>query len=142
MAATRAEEKPDWANLDVLHRNTLPPRSAFFLYNSEVDALSRDVSKAKAISLSGKWKFHLTNSPLDAPRGFEAASFDTSQWADIQVPGMWQLQGFGRGPHYSNVQYPFFVDPPHPPYTDNGICQFRSSSPLPMLTHEQSADPI
>lgn len=32
---------------------------------------------------------------------------------------MWQLQKFGRGPHYTNVQYPFFVDPPHPPYTDN-----------------------
>lgn len=32
---------------------------------------------------------------------------------------MWQLQDFGRGPHYTNVQYPFFVDPPHPPYTDN-----------------------
>lgn len=35
------------------------------------------------------------------------------------LPGMWQLQNFGRGPHYTNVQYPFFVDPPHPPYTDN-----------------------
>lgn len=40
------------------------------------------------------------------------------RWLTILV-GMWQLQGHGRGPHYTNVQYPFFVDPPHPPYTDN-----------------------
>lgn len=46
------------------------------------------------------------------------ATFDTSGWHDIQVPGIWQLQGWGH-PHYTNVPYPFFVDPPNVPYDDN-----------------------
>ncbi|KAK5113440.1 hypothetical protein LTR85_010868 [Meristemomyces frigidus] len=111
--------KPDWANLSVLHRNTLHPRANFVLYNSEEDALSRDIIKAKAQCLSGNWKFQLDNSPFDAPPGFEGVSFDSSKWSDITVPGMWQLQGFGRGSQYVNVQFPFHVDPPVPPYSSN-----------------------
>ena len=88
-------DTPDWSNLSVLHRNTLPPRANFKIYNSESDALSRDESKARVQSLAGTWKFHLANSPFEAPEGFEAADFDKSQWSDIPVPGMWQLQCFG-----------------------------------------------
>ncbi|USW53106.1 Putative Beta galactosidase small chain/ domain 5, glycoside hydrolase, family 2 [Septoria linicola] len=125
------ERRPDWSNLSVLHRNTLQPRSSFFIYNSEEDALSRDVSKAKAVSLSGQWKFHLSNSPLEAPAEFEAPSFDSSKWDEITVPGMWQLQGHGRGPHYTNVQYPFFVDPPYPPYTNNETGSYLTTFRVP-----------
>ncbi|KAK4565974.1 hypothetical protein LTR86_003823 [Recurvomyces mirabilis] len=113
------QSAPDWDNLKIIHRNILPPRASFYLYDNEKDALTRDNTKARAHSLSGKWKFHLANSPFEAPSGFEASSFDTSKWSNITVPGMWQLQNFGKGPHYTNVQYPFQVDPPHPPYTEN-----------------------
>jgi beta-galactosidase len=34
------------------------------------------------------------------------------------VPGLWQLQGYGS-PHYTNVVYPFPVDPPNVPFNDN-----------------------
>ncbi|KAK5107931.1 hypothetical protein LTR62_000536 [Meristemomyces frigidus] len=126
--------QPDWDNLSIIHKNTLPPRATFHLYDSEADALSRDISKARAHCLSGKWKFHLADSPFESPPGFESSSFDTSQWGDIAVPGMWQLQGYGRGPHYTNVQYPFHVDPPHPPYTHNEcgsyVTRFRVPKPL------------
>jgi len=94
--------QPDWANLEIIHRNTLAPRSNFVLYDSEQDALSGDVSKAKALTLSGKWRFHLAPNPFEAPPGFEASDFDSSEWSKIQVPGMWQVQGFGKGPHYTN----------------------------------------
>ncbi|SMQ56079.1 unnamed protein product [Zymoseptoria tritici ST99CH_3D1] len=119
MATTKAGgARYDWDDLSVLHRNTLPPRSDFQLYNTESDALARE--KAKAASLSGVWKFHLADSPLEAPTGFEQTSFDSSQWQDIQVPGCWQLQNVGgSGPHYTNIQYPFFVNPPHPPHVEN-----------------------
>lgn len=101
--------QPDWANLQILHRNTLPPRSRFFVYNSEGDAVSRDDRKARALCLSGKWKFSLSDNPFTGPADFHEPTFDSSQWADIEVPGMWQMQGFGKGPHYTNVQYPFSV---------------------------------
>lgn len=110
---------PDWNNLDVLHRNTLPARSYFYAYTSEQDALSYDVENSKTHSLSGTWKFQHAFSPFEAPEGFEAPSFDTSSWSDIAVPGMWQLQGFGKGPQYTNVQYPIPVDPPNVSFTEN-----------------------
>lgn len=113
------DAKPDWANLDVLHRNTLEPRASFYLYNHENDVLARDASKARIQSLSGTWKFQLANSPFDAPADFANEAFDSSKWNDIAVPGMWQLQGFGKGPHYTNVQYHFHVDPPNPPLAEN-----------------------
>src|SRR5699024_2440793 len=48
---------------------------------------------------------------------FTAGDYDDATWAQIQVPAHWVLQGqgaFGR-PIYTNVQYPFAIDPPHVP---------------------------
>ena len=89
---------PDWSNLAVLHRNTLPPRANFLIYDNVEDALRRDVAKSKTLSLSGTWKFILSKSPFEAPPNFFEPKFDVVEWADIKVPGMWQLQGFGKGP--------------------------------------------
>lgn len=104
--------KPDWCNLSVIHRNTLLPRSSFFNYTNSEDALSYDHSKAQALCLNGNWKFHHANSPFKAPADFFQTEFDTSQWNEIAVPLMWQLEGYGN-PCYTNVQYPFSVDPPN-----------------------------
>lgn len=89
---------PDWSNLEVLHKNTLPPRATFFLYNSSEDALTRDTSKSKTLSLSGTWEFSLAKSPFDVPEDFFNPSYNTTEWGKIEVPGMWQLQGYGKGP--------------------------------------------
>ncbi|KAK5951077.1 hypothetical protein OHC33_007830 [Knufia fluminis] len=110
--------KPDWSNIDVIHRGILPPRSYFFLYDNEEDAHTRDIEKSRSIKLSGTWKFAHANSPFEAPSGFEAPDYDVSKWDNIQVPGIWQLQGWGH-PHYTNVNYPIFVDPPNVDFNDN-----------------------
>lgn len=116
----RPNRLPDWSNLKVIHRNTLPPRSHFHLYNTEEDALLGDVNnKSRTALLSGTWGFHLSTSPFEGPRDFYKPDFDHSLWMLIEVPGMWQCQGFGKGPQYTNVNYPFPVDPPHVPYDDN-----------------------
>ncbi|KAI0469106.1 glycoside hydrolase family 2 protein [Xylaria cf. heliscus] len=116
----KPDHLPDWSNLKVLHRNTLPPRSHFHLYDSEEDALSGDViNKSRAALLSGTWGFHLSPSPFKGPRDFFKPGFDHGDWKLIEVPGMWQCQGFGKGPQYTNINYPFPVNPPHVPYDDN-----------------------
>ncbi|KAI1342978.1 glycoside hydrolase family 2 protein [Xylariaceae sp. FL0016] len=110
---------PDWSNLKVLHRNTLPPRSHFHLYDSRDDAIAGDVKQSRAALLSGTWGFHLASGPFQDPRDFYKPDFDHDEWKLIDVPGMWQCQGFGKGPQYTNVNYPFPVNPPHVPYDDN-----------------------
>ncbi|CAG8981520.1 hypothetical protein HYALB_00003093 [Hymenoscyphus albidus] len=111
-------EKPDWCNLEVIHRNTLPPRSSFFNHHTLSAALSYKPTELEAIYLNGLWKFHHANSPYEAPEDFTSSGYDVSQWSDIQVPSMWQMAGFGK-PSYSNVAYPFPVDPPFVPYDNN-----------------------
>lgn len=118
MAGTFPASKPDWSNIEVIHRGTLPPRSSFFLYDSYDRAVSQDSKFSYSQSLSGTWKFHHCYNPFEAPQGFEQPLFDISQWTDIQVPGLWQLQGFAK-PHYSNVNYIIPVDPPNVPYEGN-----------------------
>jgi beta-galactosidase len=111
--------QPDWSNLKILHRNTLPPRSWFHIYRNESDALTRDISKSYTKSLSGTWKFKLESFPLEPAPPFYKTDFDATEWDDIQVPGMWQLQGHGKGPQYTNVNFPWPVDPPNIPFDDN-----------------------
>lgn len=118
MSGTFPPEKPDWLNLEVIHRGTLPPRSYFFSYDSEDDALKGNTDSACAIKLSGTWKFSHAENPFDTPPDFESVGYDTSKWSDIQVPGIWQLQGWGH-PHYTNVNFPIFVDPPNVPIEHN-----------------------
>ncbi|MCB0911482.1 MAG: DUF4981 domain-containing protein, partial [Propionibacteriaceae bacterium] len=56
--------------------------------------------------LSGTWKFHHAENPDGTVPGFEAPGFDHSGWAEVEVPGHIQLQGYGV-PQYTNVQYPW-----------------------------------
>ncbi|KAL2859573.1 glycosyl hydrolases family 2, TIM barrel domain-containing protein [Aspergillus pseudodeflectus] len=104
---------PDWNNRHVLHRNTLPVRAHFFSYTSENAALTLNREASEYRSLNGTWKFRHDSSP------FQVSDWEdedpSSSWDDIAVPGMWQLQGYGR-PLYSNVNYPFPVEPPDVPH--------------------------
>ncbi|KAK6459509.1 glycosyl hydrolases family 2, TIM barrel domain-containing protein [Scheffersomyces xylosifermentans] len=61
-------------------------------------------------SLNGTWDFAYCESPLVAPLPNE----ENVDFGKIEVPGHWQLQGHGH-PHYTNIVYPFVVDPPNPP---------------------------
>ena len=69
-------------------------------------------SDAPQQSLGGIWRFRVSPTLRVAPADWRDA--DTEDWGDIEVPGHWNLQGYGS-PAYSNVQMPFPVDPPYPP---------------------------
>jgi beta-galactosidase len=71
-------------------------------------------SSLPIIDLNGRWCFRLAAGLSDLSRGFERPEFDDSGWAELQVPSCWQLSGYGA-PAYTNVAYPFPVDPPRVP---------------------------
>lgn len=64
------------------------------------------------VPLSGEWSFRLSPSLAEAPDDLKDP--DVSGWDTIAVPGHWQLSGYGA-PAYTNIDYPFPVDPPHVP---------------------------
>jgi beta-galactosidase len=99
----------DWEAPRVLSRNKEAPRVPLAPYDDEAGALEGAQSPYQK-SLNGRWKFCWAPNPASAPLGFEAADYDDSDWDEIAVPGNWQLQGYGL-PIYTNVQYPFPIDP-------------------------------
>ena len=84
-------------------------------------------------SLNGTWKFRYSQGDLTP--GFEATNFDDSRFDDITVPSCWQLAGLPGSPRYgapayTNVTYPFPVDPPHVP-DGNPAGEYRRRFTLP-----------
>lgn len=73
-------------------------------------------SDAPARSLNGPWRFRLSPTASVA-EDFAAEDFDDQSWDDLPVPSHWVLEGDGAhgGPIYTNVQFPFPIDPPHVP---------------------------
>lgn len=132
----------DFENEQVVHRNRLAPR-AYYIPDD-------------AILLNGHWDFHFASSPVYAPdptnphsetdgiqtpvsSGLSDAVGGVDlvhhEWTKIAVPGHWQLQGFGK-PQYTNVIYPFPVDPPNVP-SENPTGTYRRTFVLPSRWQEQ-----
>ncbi|MDO9540889.1 MAG: glycoside hydrolase family 2 TIM barrel-domain containing protein, partial [Kiritimatiellia bacterium] len=64
--------------------------------------------------LNGVWRFFYGEAPWTAPDRFMENEFSDDAWDKITVPGNWQMQGYDR-PQYTNVAYPYPVDPPFVP---------------------------
>lgn len=105
----------DWENPSLTGRNRLEPHAWMAPWPEE---------NAWSHLLNGQWDFALFPSPLALP-----APGEPVDWGTIRVPGVWQLQGHGA-PHYTNVVYPFPVDPPHVP-SDNVVGVYRRTVEVP-----------
>ena len=120
----------DWENPRLFARHRLPARAYCTPYADETTAigLSRGASTRFKL-LNGTWKFHYDPSPAEAPADFMEQGFDARGWDDLPVPSCWQLHGYGR-PHYTNVIYPFPLDPPNVP-TENPTGSYLREFVLP-----------
>lgn len=101
-------------DLGSLHIGCEKPRAYYIPYQSEEAALTgKREDSANFISLCGEWNFKFYNSFEDIGEDFLNAEFADT----IPVPKCWQTQ-LGKGydvPLYSNLFYPFPLDPPHVP---------------------------
>lgn len=96
-------------------------------------------------TLSGYWKFLLASSPESVPEKFYDAYFNDSDWEALPVPSNWQMHGFDR-PIYTNVTYPFTMNPPFVP-NDNPTGCYRTVFRIPkewkgrrILLHFEAVD--
>jgi beta-galactosidase len=69
-------------------------------------------------SLDGTWRFAYADHPEDAPDGFWADGYDVSDWDEIDVPSVWQQEGYDR-PIYRNV--PSEIAPYDPPRVPDDV---------------------
>ncbi len=133
-----------WENPEIQELNRLPMRSPLIPYCS-TDLARKECAKGPEKvnfsesslmkSLNGNWKFNLLYTPNEDTipsstcHGWTTEKFNTADWANIQVPGTWTLQGFDY-PHYTNVQMPFDTVPPRvPQYNPTGLYRLTTSIP-------------
>ena len=112
-----AQDKlPYWRDMNVLFVNKEKPRTTFMTYEDKAKALKGNYEASKYYQLlNGKWKFYYTEDDRTAPSNLTDAGIDISGWSDINVPGNWEVQGFGH-PIYINHGYEFQPRNPNPPH--------------------------
>lgn len=119
---------PNWENPACLHLNRLPARARFSAF-PDADTARTGGDSPWELSLNGTWRFHYAPAPAAAPADLMRESLEDAGWATLPVPSHWQLNGYGA-PHYTNVIYPFVIDPPHVP-SENPTGSYRRRFVLP-----------
>ena len=98
----------EYQDIGVLHVHRLDNRATIVPYAARAQALTgKRAASPYYLDLNGDWEFKLFDRVEDLPDDIGAAlAFDR-----IQVPGCWQMQGYGF-PQYTNAAYPIPYDPP------------------------------
>ncbi|WP_273004882.1 glycoside hydrolase family 2 TIM barrel-domain containing protein, partial [Leeuwenhoekiella blandensis] len=127
----KAQELPEWQNLSVVTQNTESPRSTFYVYDSEEEAVENEYYKSEnLLLLNGTWKFNLSDTPEQRPKAFYNSDFNTSDWDDIKVPGDWQMQGYDF-PLYVSAGYTHRINPPFVDTIYNPVGSYKREFILP-----------
>lgn len=85
-----------YENIAKTSENRLPQRCYYIPENDGAYTL-----------LNGQWRFHYYERDVDVEENI-------TKWDTIPVPSCWQSLGY-ENPNYSNVEYPYPVDPPYVP---------------------------
>lgn len=116
-----AQTDPDWQNASVVERNRLPMRATFHTDDPQM-------------SLHGLWKFKWYETPDGRSTTFFQPQTDDSDWGEMPVPGIWEVNGYGD-PLYVNIGYcwkgQFENNPPYVPVEKNHVGQYRNSFTVP-----------
>ena len=110
-------------DVNVLHVNTMPERAYYIpagadkvSAGSRWDPVERREESDRFVSLNGEWDFRYYEGIRELKDRFYEEDTDPGRgWGTIPVPSVWQMNGYDRH-QYTNVRYPFPLDPPHVPY--------------------------
>ena len=104
-----------YEDLTVLHDGTMPPRAYYIPASKRMDNLVEHREESDRMQLlNGIWRFSFFESIYDVGEAFYETGFDTSDFHELNVPGVWQAAGYDIC-QYTNVRYPFPFDPPYVP---------------------------
>lgn len=135
-SSVSAQTFREWKDPEVNAVNRAPMRAASFAYAKGEAALAGLDRKNSAnyLSLNGTWKFNWVNDASQRPTDFFKPGFNDKGWDNIQVPGMWELNGYGD-PLYVNTGYPWRniaeSNPPVVPESQNHVGTYRREIMVP-----------
>ena len=130
-----AQTFTEWHDQTVNQINRMPMRSAFFPFTSAEQAKGANPSNdSNYLPLNGVWKFNWVENADQRPTDFFRVDFNDRGWAEMPVPGMWELNGFGD-PQYVNIGYAWRDDfennPPQVPVSKNHVGTYRRTIDIP-----------
>ena len=137
----------EWHDLQVNAINRFPLHTNFFTYSPEDmvyeeggKLVSRDLAQVNKtmsknyLSLEGTWKFNWVENADQRPTDFYKVDLDDSNWKTMNLPGIWEMNGFGV-PEYVNVGFGwrghFDEQPPAVPTKDNHVGSYRRIINIP-----------
>lgn len=130
-----AQTFTEWKDPEVNSYGRAPMHSTYFAYESRDAALAGvPENSANYLSLNGKWKFTWVRDADQRPTGFFRSDYDDSHWAEMSVPGIWELGGYGD-PIYVNTGYAwrnqYRNNPPLVPVENNHVGSYRRIIEIP-----------
>ena len=129
----------EWHDLQVNEINRLPLHTLHFAYapNDFPGTGAEYLDKKQSMnymSLDGTWKFNWVANADQRPTDFYKTDLDDSKWKNIQMPGNWEMLGYGQ-PEYVNVGFGwrghFDQQPPAVPTKDNHVGSYRREINIP-----------
>ncbi len=140
MATFGAVQQPtytEWHDLQVNAINRFPLHTNFFTFAPGELAATGNADKTKSknfLSLDGEWKFNWVANADQRPADFFKEGLDDSKWKNIQMPGIWEMLGYGD-PEYVNAGFAwsghFDQQPPAVPVKDNHVGSYRRIIEIP-----------
>ena len=133
-----AQQQPEWQSQYAVGLNKLNPHAYVWPYATAADVQKGAYEESPYyMSLNGKWKFHWVKNPDTRPKDFYKPSFYTGGWADINVPGNWERQGYGTAIYvnetyeFDDKMFNFKKNPPLVPSEENEVGSYRRTFTIP-----------
>ena len=135
LTAIQAQSFNEWKDPEVNSANRSAMHTNYFAFASADEAKAGiKENSANFMTLNGLWKFNWVRHADARPTDFYQTNFNDKGWDDLQVPGVWELNGYGD-PIYVNVGYAwrsqFKNNPPLVPTENNHVGSYRKEIILP-----------
>ena len=132
-----AQEKTSdfWQNPEINSMNRAPMHTNYFAYGSLEEAVTGSKEQSvNYLSINGTWSFLWVKHAFQRPESFFETGYDDKFWSEMEVPGVWELNGYGV-PIYVNHGYPWRnqspVAPPVVPEDNNHVGSYRRLVDIP-----------
>ncbi len=135
MALALKAQSDEWLDPEVNAVNRLPMHSNYFAYESAGMATKGQKGlSANYQTLNGVWKFNWVKDADARPTDFWKKDFNDKGWDTMQIPAVWELNGYGD-PIYTGVGYSwshfFKSNPPEIPMENNHVGSYRREIMVP-----------
>ena len=130
-----AQSFKEWLDPEINAVNRAPMHTNYFAYESADAAMQgKKAQSTNYMTLNGTWKFSWVRNADQRPTDFWKVGFNDRGWNNLQVPAVWELNGYGD-PIYVNTGYAwrnqFQNNPPEVPTENNHVGSYRREIIVP-----------